>query len=426
MNLAYREKFAAIVPNTLYAKLDAATQARVEGLALNYQFTQQELRQFVEWSIDLSMWGETSAEALWRTWSKGAPGETRERKRYLLRRTRQYIADLMDAETVYPPRAGSEVRLRKPAIKSREQENTDKIFGMCPVASEKTVCCNLRTIDAVRNCGFGCSYCSIQSMFTGEQAFFDKNFADKLDRITLDPDRRYHIGTGQSSDSLLWGNKNGLLDRLLDFARKWPNVLLEFKTKSRNIRHLLTADVPRNIVCSWSLNTPAIIANEEHLTATLEQRLSAARQLADRGIRLAFHLHPMIYYQDWRQDYHSLVARLLTSFSSKEVLFVSFGTLTFPKPIVKQIRGYGIPSRILRMPMVTNPEGKFTYPDEIKTSLFQHAYNDFSAWHGEMFFYLCMEQSKHWLETFGWVFDSNEQFEQAFNDSVWRKLHGES
>ena len=59
----------------------------------------------------------------------------------------------------------------------------------------------------------------------------------KLRKLKLDPNKSYHIGTGQSSDSLMWGNKEGVLDALFEFARLNSNVILEFKTKSNNIRY---------------------------------------------------------------------------------------------------------------------------------------------------------------------------------------------
>ncbi|NIO39317.1 MAG: DNA photolyase, partial [Burkholderiales bacterium] len=79
------------------------------------------------------------------------------------------------------------------------------------------------TLDAIENCGFGCSYCSIQSFYHGNQIYFDPGFAQKLNALKVHHDRVYHIGTGQSSDSLMWGNKHGVLDALAAFARKHPN-----------------------------------------------------------------------------------------------------------------------------------------------------------------------------------------------------------
>ena len=44
-----------------------------------------------------------------------------------------------------------------------------------------------------------------------------------------DPNKKYHRGSGQSSDSLAVGNREGVLDAQLDFARSNSNIILEFK-----------------------------------------------------------------------------------------------------------------------------------------------------------------------------------------------------
>ena len=63
----------------------------------------------------------------------------------------------------------------------------------------------------------------------------EKNLKDKLAALELDPNKNYHIGSGQSSDSLALGNKNGILDAQFEFASNNPNIILEFKTKSKNV-----------------------------------------------------------------------------------------------------------------------------------------------------------------------------------------------
>ncbi len=301
-------------------------------------------------------------------------------------------------------------------------EKSDKaIHGMCPVASESTVCCNLRTIDAVENCAFGCSYCTIQT-FYNEEFKFDADFAAKLKSISLDPNRFYHFGTGQSSDSLVWGNRHGILDALFQFAADHPNVLLEFKTKSNNVRYFLEQQVPENIVCSWSLNTPTIIRSEEHFTADFEQRFGAARLVADRGIKVSFHFHPMIYYQGWENDYPEIAAKVQAEFRHEQVLFISFGSVTMIKPAIKKIRKLGQPTKILQMPMVPDPHGKLTYPDEIKVSMFRRMYEAFEPWQGRVFMYLCMEKAAIWEQAFGFVYEDNEEFERDFGAKTMSKL----
>ena len=299
-------------------------------------------------------------------------------------------------------------------VRLERRETEAEVFGLCPAYSEQTVCCGLRTLDAVRGCSFGCSYCTIQT-FYGEVAELEDGLAEKLAAIELDPDRRYHIGTGQSSDSLIWGNRNGVLDALVGFARRHPNVVLELKTKSDNVRPLLErSDLPANLVCSWSLNTETVIRNEEHGTASLERRLAAARRMADHGSRIGFHFHPMVFYDGWREEYGGIAARLRETFSPREVLFVSMGAVTFIKPVVREIRRRGGETKILQMDMVRDHNGKLTYPDETKIELFGHLFECLAPWHPEVFFYLCMEAAPIWERTLGWAYPTNEEFERAF------------
>jgi len=102
----------------------------------------------------------------------------------------------------------------------------------------------------MENCGFGCRYCSVQSFYHDDEIHFDSRFLARLGALRLDPQRTYHIGTGQASDSLRWGNRFGILDAPTDFARRHPNVILELKTKSRNIAYLLRNPIPCNLICT--------------------------------------------------------------------------------------------------------------------------------------------------------------------------------
>ena len=345
--------------------------------------------------------------------ASACPGPARTRKRQLLARLRKHTDSLRDAVTRYPATGASQPQ--RPPLHVVAGDPDEDVFGDCPVRSERTLCCNLKTIDAVKNCAFGCSYCTIQT-FYGDRVALDPDLGAKLRRMDLEPGRFYHIGTGQSSDSLVWGNRGGILDDLCGFAEQQPDVLLEFKTKSANVTWFLEPGrrVPPNVVCSWSLNTDPVVEHEEHFTASLEQRLRAARRVADRGVKVAFHFHPMVHYAGWEHDYPALAARLMEQFDRSEVLFVSFGSVTFIKPVIRQIRRRGEPTRILQTHLVKDPHGKLTYPDDLKVEMFQTMYRALAPWRGHVFMYLCMEKPAIWDRAFGWRFASNEEFEQAF------------
>ncbi len=415
----YQEKYSRITAQTPLRLLGGAEQEFIRIKAARYRFTLQELKQVTEVALELQMWNEGSLRDLWPP-EEPANAPLREQKKRILSGVQQQWRELKSSPNHYPadfPKPGR----GKLRIVAEPRKRLG--LGHCPVASMRTRCCNLLTLDAVESCGFDCSYCSIQSFYQGQQIGFDASFGAKLDALQIDPNRLYHIGTGQASDSLMWGNRYGVLDALVRFAHRHPNVILELKTKSRNIAYLLERQVPANMICTWSLNTPTVIAHEEHLTASLESRLTAARRVADKGILVGFHLHPMVHYDDWETDYSRLIGEILGRFGPAEVAMISLGTLTFTRSVIRRIRDRGLQTKILRMPLA-EADGKLSYPEDVKRAMFSHAYQRLSPWHGQVFFYLCMENNQLWRPVFGYDYPSNEAFERAMKSSYLAKIEG--
>jgi spore photoproduct lyase len=342
-------------------------------------------------------------------------------RKEVIAHVKNYWERLRGAKIKYEPVIKNEVERPKPRkIQLSDQEN--EVFGMCPVASEKTVCCNLMTIDAVQGCSLGCSYCSIQTFYSDGKVSVDKNLAEKLANIPLDPNKNYHIGSGQSSDSLVIGNKEGVLDAQLKFARENPNIILEFKTKSNNISHLLKTDLPDNVFVCWSLNPQLFIDHEEHGTASLNQRLQAAKDLSRKGVLVGFHFHPIVYYEGYEDDYKNIVKKVMSMFKPSEVAMISMGTLTFIKPAINKLRSTGLKSKVLQIPMA-DAVGKSSYTKKIKKEIFSTVYNQFQPWHKDVFLYLCMEESSIWESVFGSYYKDNVEFETALFDSVSTKMN---
>ncbi len=387
-------------------KLPKSEQLFIKTSIDKYHFTFQEERELIEIATDLHMWDEGSLENLWN-YKLEEKYQGKKLKKEILREIKNRYNNLKNSPTIYQDHK-SKIEHTKPKISIEEKKNLG--FGQCPVASNKTRCCNLLTLDAVESCGFDCSYCSIQSFYHGNKITFDKSLKQKLQQIELDPSEFYHIGTGQSSDSLMWGNHNGILDDLVEFAEKHPNVMLEFKTKSDNISYFLDRDLPPNLLFTWSLNPQIIIDNEEHLTASLDRRLKAALRLQKKGCLVGFHFHPMIYYKGYQEDYGKIFKHITKEFDPSLVAMVSFGTLTFIKPVIKQIRSRDFKSKILQITMV-NASGKYSYSLDIKKEMFKFAYNSLKEWHKKVYFYLCMEDHSLWQDVFGYEYPTNETFE---------------
>lgn len=407
----YYEKFKASIKSTYFDKLKAEEQEFIKTKAYKHLFSYQQLRLIIEIANDLQMWDEKNITEIW-------PDHTH--TKVIIDRLRKIYKETKSKSKSYknfnPDILRSE---QKFSFVTQKKEGFG--LGMCPVASEQTRCCNLMTLDAVESCGFDCSYCTIQSFYKQDKITFDSSFTKKLKELKLDPNRMYHIGTGQSSDSLMWGNKEGVLDALFEFARANENVILEFKTKSDNIKYFLQNPVPKNIICTWSLNTTTIIENEEHLAASLEKRISSARALADKGVIVGFHFHPIVEYENYLQEYKEVYDELVQRFRPEEVALVSMGTLTFIKPVIQKLRNRNFKSKILQMPF-DNAAGKSSYPMDIKEEMFKRAYESFKPWHDKVFFYLCMEDHSLWKKCFGYEYNTNTDMERAMISSYCSKL----
>jgi len=408
---SYENKFNKAIENTFYFKLSPDERNFIKEKAFFYKFSYQELLQVINFARDLEMWDEKPIYIIF---------PNHPTKKIALKKLRERYEEIRNTPNSY-----ENFRLKNIP---KEQKFTFKVeakdgfgLGLCPVASEKTRCCNLLTLDAVESCGFDCSYCSIQSFYNQNTITFDSSFKEKLLKLELDPNKTYHIGTGQASDSLMFGNREGVLEALLEFARKNPNVILEFKTKSDNIKYLLENDVPKNILCTWSLNTPTIIQNEEHLTASLEKRITAARKIADKGVKVGFHFHPIVEYEGYLDEYQEIYKKLILEFNPLEVALVSFGTLTFIKPVIKQLREREFRSKITQIPH-EDASGKTSYPEATKIEMFKHAYESFKPWHKDVFFYLCMEPHELWSKTFGYQYATNNDFEHAMLGAYCKKI----
>lgn len=296
------------------------------------------------------------------------------------------------------------------------------IMGRCPCPDESQFlrCCNLKTLDAVQQCAFACSYCSIRNFYSDNEIRVVSDLDKVLSSLVLDPNV-WHIGTGQSSDSLLLGDDYGTLTALGNFARKYPNVVIELKTKSSRT-DWLSLDLPRNIVATWSLNAESVVDNEEHLTSSLSARIEAAAKCAEHGRLVGFHIHPMMRFDTWKEEYASLVDKLTSSVDPTSVVMVGIGTLTFTKSALKSIRESKFHTHVTQMPL-TPIAGKFSYPFEMKKEMFSHLYSCFpQSWNDNVFFYLCMEDPALWQPCLGRSYESNAEFEKAMKEFYLAKI----
>jgi spore photoproduct lyase len=144
--------------------------------------------------------------------------------------------------------------------------------------------------------------------------------------------------------------------------------------------------------------------------------------VADKGVKVAFHFHPMVYYDGWQRDYPEIASTLMQRFQADEVLFISFGSVTFIKPVIQKIRALGYQTKMLQTEFVSDPHGKLTYADDIKIKMFKTVHEALAPWHDQVLMYLCMEKAAIWENAFGYVYANNDEFERDFGLKTMSKI----
>ena len=385
----------------------------------------QQRRMLREEAMDLELWNLPGRNGDIRTiWPEEYDRSSKNEVRRIFTRVMAHLSELRKSPVDYSTfNPDYDFRGRKPDINT-DFLSPDRIMGRCPCPrdGEQTRCCNLKTLDAVQQCAFACAYCSIQSFYSQNEIRVLSDLKQHLDNMVLE-EETWHIGTGQSSDSLLLGDDYGTLTALKAFAEKHPDVIVELKTKSART-DWISMDLPRNIVSTWSLNAETPAAKEEHLAATPEARIKAARACAKAGHPVGFHIHPMVFFEGWEKEYRNLVMALCDNIDPENAVMVGIGTLTFTKQNLRALRESGRPTRVTQMPL-SPIAGKFSYDPETKKKMFSFLYSCFPQdWKDKVFFYLCMEDPSLWEPCLGRSYSCNADFEADMKRHYFAKLFG--
>ncbi len=294
----------------------------------------------------------------------------------------------------------------------------------CP-GTRRYICCGYRILHVGTNCPMDCSYCFLQSYINQPSLRIFSNLEDRLnaigDIIDSSPDRIFRIGTGEFTDSLALDYLTGWTDLLLPFFSKRKNSLLELKTKTIFINRLTASRHRDRIVVAWSLNTPRIIANEEHGTASLRARIIAARQCQEAGFVLAFHFDPLIHYPGWREEYNETVRALERHIDPESIIWISLGSFRY-MPDLKRAIGKRFPrTHIFDGEFVAGLDGKLRYFKPIRVEMYANLSEKLKEWYKDLGIYLCMEADDVWSESLGWS-PKNSANLSSYLDNRVRKL----
>jgi spore photoproduct lyase len=294
-----------------------------------------------------------------------------------------------------------------------------RLVKACP-GTMGHICCGYKTINVLTNCPVDCSYCILQGYLNNPCVTLYPDFAKVFDEIeeilTNDPPRLFRFGTGELGDSLFLDKIIGFAEEAIPFFASRSNAILELKTKSAEVEHLLSLDHRGKTIISWSLNPQQVIGQEEHGAVALEARLEAARRCGDAGYPLGFHFDPLISYPGWEEGYRHVVDLLFEKIDPACVIWVSLGALRFPSALKQIAQGRFPKSRIFTGELITGEDSKLRYIKPLRIKLYQRMVEWLQAYGKGLFIYLCMERGDVWQEVFGntpaGIEGLNKRFEQ--------------
>ncbi len=300
--------------------------------------------------------------------------------------------------------------------------NRGQFFKPCPGTREYQ-CCEYQVLNTGTNCPIDCVYCILQAYLNTPWLTFYVNTAQLFDELSKtlseNPQQFFRIGTGEFTDSLAIDRLTCLSRPLVEFIGKRDNAILELKTKSAVIDNLRGLSHNGKTVISWSLNSTPIMAKYELRSATLEERLDAARECAEWGYRLAFHFDPIIDYPGWQAGYTETIDRLFEKVPASAIAWISLGALRYI-PSLKEIGIMRFPgSKIYYQEFITGLDGKARYFRPNRVRLYQYIFALLQKKvSNRTCIYFCMESNEVWEEVMGYTPDDKGGLAKMLDQSV--------
>lgn len=188
----------------------------------------------------------------------------------------------------------------------------------------------------VLNCPFDCSYCFLQGMYRSAHHVLFVNFDEFQDELEekIGPEKTTFF-SGYDGDSLALDTYTGFLDAFLPFFESRPLAELELRTKSTNIKKLLSTPPLPNVVVAFSLNPAGVIQTLEKKTPSLQARLSALQKLQAHGWPIGLRFDPILFIEDFETHYSAFFNEVFSALNPERIHSVTLGTFRLPKPTYK-------------------------------------------------------------------------------------------
>jgi len=234
------------------------------------------------------------------------------------------------------------------------------------------------------NCLYDCRYCFLQGMYRSANHVVFVNYEDfaagmKARLQDHRDDEEVWFFSGYDCDSLAMEPILGFGEYFVNLAESEPNLWLELRTKSTQIRSLMARDPVDNVVVAFSFTPKNISANLEHRVPAVKKRIAAMVQLQRRGWKVGIRLDPLIYETDYTVQYRNLLAEIFTELDSGKLHSASIGVFRLPKTFYRNLEKLYPDDSFVAQPF-HDRDGQFSYPDSIEQEMKNWCYEEMARY----------------------------------------------
>jgi spore photoproduct lyase len=263
-------------------------------------------------------------------------------------------------------------------------------------------CCPYHKLVPLSNgCPYRCTYCYLAFVYRKHAPFiklntnYDAMFKQIRRAISLSSGR-VNFNMGEMLDSLALDHITNLTAMLVPFFAGFSKAYLMLLTKSSNIDNLLAIEPNDHTVVSWSLNSQNAVDIYEIGTATLAQRIEAARKCQDHGYRIRFRIDPGILHDNWQSAYADMIASALKVAEPENITLGMLRLITGHDKLAAQI--YGQRAADLSRQELTEKcsDGKSRYPPDKRIQFYKFLINTIRYLNKHVSISLCRETPEIW------------------------------
>ena len=190
------------------------------------------------------------------------------------------------------------------------------------------------------NCLYDCRYCFLQGMFRSAHYVLFVNYEDFIADIHAQctgSEQACWLFSGYDCDSLALEPLTGFAQTFIPACAEIPNLWLELRSKSSQIRSLLTMAPLTRCVCAFSLSPNVVVDSFEHRTPSLATRLTAIARLQRHGWPIGLRFDPLLPIADFEAVHSAFFGQVFAAIDGTVLHSVTLGVLRLPRTQARTI-----------------------------------------------------------------------------------------